>query len=118
MGVGAKGKDPISGGRLRFLPGFSGVSMVKPFPDCVRDLWSLVDGSNMLNLNFEAVTNSLKVMKKSVKRWVQDSTTKEDHQNAMVCMAAVDEVSEALSANYARTYSKRQIVEILVSYYY
>ena len=101
---------------MRFLPGFAGVSMVKPFPDCVRDLWQLIDGSNMLNLSFNSVMTAVKQLKKSAKKWVQDSLPgTEDHQHALVAVAAVDEVLEVLGNDFARTYSKRQIVETLVS---
>ena len=47
--------------------------MTKPFPDCVRDLWALMDGPNILNLNFNTVLTAVKQLKKSCKAWVQES---------------------------------------------
>ena len=73
MQVGLNGGDAISGGRMRCLPGFSGMSMTKPFPECVRDLWNLLDGPNMLNLSFDGVLNAIKQLKKSSKAWVHES---------------------------------------------
>ena len=70
---GGHGKEAIIGDRMRCLPGFSGISMTKPFPDCVRELWALLDGPNMLNLSFESVLNAVKQLKKSAKAWVHDS---------------------------------------------
>ena len=67
--MGNYGDDAIVGGRMRCLPGFAGVSMVRPFPDCVRDLWSLIEGRNMLNLSFDSVVDCLKQMRKSAKYW-------------------------------------------------
>ena len=71
--IGTFGNDAIVGGRMRCLPGFSGLSMVKPFPDTVRDLWQLVDGSNMLNLNFDEVLSKVTSLKKSAKSWIHNS---------------------------------------------
>lgn len=73
MQVGSNGGDAIVGGRMRCLPGFRGLSMVKPFPDCVRDLWSLLDGPNMLNLSFASALNAIKQMQKSCGAWVQST---------------------------------------------
>ena len=70
---GSQGRDAISGGRMRCLPGFSGASSVKPFPETVRDLWQLLDGPNMLNLQFDAVLSCVQNMRKSVKAWMNSS---------------------------------------------
>ena len=71
--MGSHSREAISGGRMRCLPGFSGASSIKPFPETVRDLWQLLDGPNMLNLQFDAVLNCVKSMRKSVAAWCNDS---------------------------------------------
>ena len=58
---------------MRCLPGFSGASAVKPFPETVRDLWQLLDGPNMLNLQFDSVLACVQNMRKSVKSWMSTS---------------------------------------------
>ena len=93
------------------------MSMVKPFPDCIRELWSLIDGDKVLSLGYEQVMSCLRLLKKSAKQWIQDSEPQsDDHKNALLSHAAVDEVLETLSGTYAKSYSKRQIVENLVSF--
>lgn len=129
--TGSHGREAISGGRMRCLPGFSGSSTLKPFPDTVRDLWQLLEGTNMLGLKFDAVLTCIETMRKSVNAWCNDSTLskfeeiistyitflidKEEHVRAMCCRAAVEEVHGVLVQKYARATNKRDLINTLVS---
>ena len=72
--MGSHGREAISGGRMRCLPGFSGASAIKPFPETVRDLWQLLEGPNILSLQFDAILRCIETMRKSVNSWCNDST--------------------------------------------
>ena len=134
--IGSHGQDAVVGGRVRCLPGFSGTSMEKPFPEAVRDLWALVDGPNMLNLSFDSVMAALKQLRKSNKAWLQKSEQglskndlytfmrsyntyfnlgSDDRNNALCAQAVIDEVLDSLLTPHARAMSKRTMVELLVS---
>ena len=132
LNEGSFGNDAIVGGRMRCLPGFSGVSMVRPFTDCVRDLWVLIEGKNMLNLSFNAILDCLKQMRKSAKHWVHHLSTpgkprfnieirnkpfnlgSEDNKNALCALSAVEEILDFMMDDFARLCTKKQIVEQLV----
>ena len=60
---------------MHFLPGMEGISMEKPFVDCMRDVWAMFDGNAMLSLNFQALFAAVERLRKSAKTRVQQTPT-------------------------------------------
>ena len=58
---------------MHYLPGMSGVSMEKPFVDCMRDVWSLFDGAAMLNLHFGTLFAAVERLRKSASARVHET---------------------------------------------
>ena len=58
---------------MHYLPGLSGVSMEKPFVDCMRDVWSLFDGAAMLSLHFGTLFAAVERLRKSASARVHET---------------------------------------------
>ena len=63
--MGKTAVHAIQGGLMHFLPGMEGVSMEKPFVDCMRDLWAMFEGSSMLTLNHSQLLAAAERLKRS-----------------------------------------------------
>ena len=63
----------VQGNVMHYLPGFEGQSMERPFIDVARDLWSLVEGSAMLSLNYNNLILVLGRLRKSARADVHSS---------------------------------------------
>ena len=73
--MGKSAVHAIQGGLMHFLPGMEGISMEKPFVDCMRDVWGMVEGSAMLNLNFNNLLAAVERLKKSSYARIQETPT-------------------------------------------
>ena len=66
----------IQGGMMHFLPGMEGVSMEKPFVDCMRDLWAMFEGPAMLTLNHGHLVAAVERLKRSSYARLQETAGK------------------------------------------
>ena len=67
----------IQGGLMHFLPGMEGVSMEKPFVECMRDLWAMFEGSAMLTLNHSNLVAAVERLKRSSYARLQETVGKD-----------------------------------------
>ena len=58
---------------MHYLPGMAGVSMEKPFVECMRDVWSMVDGAAMLNLQYQPLLVAVERLRKSATARVHET---------------------------------------------
>ena len=63
--MGKTAVHAIQGGLMHFLPGMEGVSMEKPFVDCMRDVWAMFEGAAMLSLNHSNLVAAVGRLKRS-----------------------------------------------------
>ena len=61
---------------MHFLPGMEGVSMEKPFVDCMRDVWAMFEGPAMLNLNYANLLAAVGRLKRSAYARMQEAVGK------------------------------------------
>ena len=74
--MGKAAVNAIQGGLMHFLPGMEGVSMEKPFVDCMRDVWAMFEGPGMLSLRYDTLTAAVARLKKSSYARIQETAGK------------------------------------------
>ena len=77
--MGKTAVHAIQGGLMHFLPGMEGVSMEKPFVDCMRDVWALFEGPAMLSLRYDTLVAAVVRLKKSSYARIQETAGKCTH---------------------------------------
>ena len=75
LGKHTKNRTAIQNGRLQFLPGFAHYSTTKGIESCVQDLWQMIEGNNMLELNFTKVYDAVQRLRRAIKRRVETTET-------------------------------------------
>lgn len=80
MNNGKTAIHAVQGGLMHFLPGMEGVSMEKPFVDCMRDVWAMFEGPAMLNLNYANLLAAVGRLKRSAYARMQEATGKYEIQ--------------------------------------
>ena len=70
LGKHSKNQDAIHNGRLQFLPGMSQYSTSRSIEQCVQDLWMLLEGNAMLELNFSNILAAVSRFRRAVKEKV------------------------------------------------
>ena len=68
MNKHTKNRTALQNGRMTFLPGFEDLTMFKSVEQCVQDIWSLIEGHNMLDLNFGKCLAAVRNFKRAVKQ--------------------------------------------------
>ena len=67
MNRGKAAESALSGGRMNYLPGFGEESTGKSVPDCIRDIWAMIEGHNMIYLNFSNLLAAVNRLRLSLK---------------------------------------------------
>ena len=115
---------------MHFLPGMEGVSMEKPFVDCMRDVWALFEGPAMLALRYDTLVAAVVRLKKSAYARLQETAGKskkdllslnivlgtDEHDRAMLTDTAVRSFHDKLISPLGRQLTKKQLVESMVIY--
>ena len=84
--MGKAAVHAIQGGLMHFLPGMEGVSMEKPFVECVRDVWTLFEGPAMLSLNHAQLVAAMGRLKKSSYARLQETAGNISYPNSSLCL--------------------------------
>ena len=63
-----KNKTALQNGRMTFLPGFEDLSMFKSVEQCAQDIWAMLEGHNMLDLNFGKCLAAVRCFKRAIKQ--------------------------------------------------
>ena len=67
LGRHTKNQGAIENGRLQYLPGMSHLSTQRSVEQCVQDIWTMLDGSAMLELNFSKILAAVHRFRRAVK---------------------------------------------------